>query len=97
MQDLGKILPVRLLTQLDVPDKKIELIKQAISKSQGGSLTDESAESLRILASQVIQLSELRTDLSNSVENLMEILAPNLKNILTAIIGARLIAKAGIC
>jgi nucleolar protein 56 len=84
-----------LLTQLDVPDKKIELIKQAISKSQGGSLTEESAESLRILASQVIQLSELRTDLSNSVENLMEILAPNLKNILTAIIGARLIAKAG--
>jgi len=84
-----------LLTQLDVPDKKIELIKQAIAKSQGGSLTDESAQSLRILASQVIQLSELRTDLSNSVENLMEILAPNLKNILTAIIGARLIAKAG--
>lgn len=84
-----------LLTQLDVPDKKIELIKQAISKSQGGSLTDESAKSLRILASQVIQLSELRTDLSNLVENLMEILAPNLKNILTAIIGARLIAKAG--
>ena len=83
------------LTQLDVPDKKIELIKQAVSKSQGGSLTDESAKSLRILASQVIQLSELRTDLSNSVENLMEILAPNLKNILTAIIGARLIAKAG--
>lgn len=84
-----------LLTQLDVPDKKIELIKQAISKSQGGSLTEESAQSLRILASQVIQLSELRTALSNSVENLMEILAPNLKNILTAIIGARLIAKAG--
>ena len=84
-----------LLTQFDVPDKKIELIKQAISKSQGGSLTDESAKSLRILASQVIQLSELRTDLSNLVENLMEILAPNLKNILTAIIGARLIAKAG--
>ncbi len=84
-----------LLTQLDVPDKKIELIKQAISKSQGGRLTDESAKSLRILASQVIQLSELRTDLSDSVENLMEILAPNLKNILTAIIGARLIAKAG--
>ena len=84
-----------LLTQLDVPNKKIEFIKQAISKSQGGSLTEESAESLRILASQVIQLSELRTDLSNSVENLMEILAPNLKNILTAIIRARLIAKAG--
>lgn len=84
-----------LLTQLEVPDKKIELIKQAISKSQGGSLTYESAKSLRILASQVIQLSELRTDLSNSVENLMETLAPNLKNILTAIIGARLIAKAG--
>ena len=84
-----------LLTQLDVPDKKIELIKQAISKSQGGRLTDESAKSLRILASQVIQLSGLRTDLSDSVENLMEILAPNLKNILTAIIGARLIAKAG--
>lgn len=97
VKDAGprKNITSELLTQLDVPDKKIELIKQSISKSQGGSLTDESAKSLRILASQVIQLSELRTDLSNSVENLMEILAPNLKNILTAIIGARLIAKAG--
>jgi nucleolar protein 56 len=43
----------------------------------------------------VIKLSELRTNLSNTIENLMEILAPNLKNMLTAIIGARLIAKAG--
>jgi nucleolar protein 56 len=79
-----------LLAQLDVPEKKIELIKQAILKSQGGNLTDESAESLKILASQVIQLSELRTNLSDSVENSMEVIAPNLKNILTAIIGARL-------
>ena len=84
-----------LLVQLDVPEKKIELIQQAISKSQGGDLIGESSESLKILASEVIKLSELRTNLSNTIENLMEILAPNLKNMLTAIIGARLIAKAG--
>ena len=84
-----------LLMQLDVPDKKIELIQQAISKSQGGDLIVESSESLKILASEVIKLSELRTNLSSTIENLMEILAPNLKNMLTAIIGARLIAKAG--
>jgi nucleolar protein 56 len=84
-----------LLSQLEVPEKKIELIQEAISKSQGGDLTVESSESLKILASEVIKLSELRTNLSSTVENLMEILAPNLKNILTAIIGARLIAKAG--
>lgn len=84
-----------LLSQLEVPEKKIELIQQAISKSQGGDLTLESSESLKILASEVIKLSELRTNLSSTIENLMEILAPNLKNILTAIIGARLIAKAG--
>ena len=84
-----------LLSQLEVPEKKTELIQQAISKSQGGDLTVESSESLKILASEVIKLSELRTNLSSTVENLMEILAPNLKNILTAIIGARLIAKAG--
>lgn len=84
-----------LLSQLEIPEKKIELIQQAISKSQGGDLTVESSESLKILASEVIKLSELRTNLSSTVENLMEILAPNLKNILTAIIGARLIAKAG--
>jgi nucleolar protein 56 len=84
-----------LLSQLEVPEKKIELIQQAISKSQGGDLTVESSESLKILASEVIKLSELRTNLSNTIENLMEILAPNLRNILTAIIGARLIAKAG--
>jgi nucleolar protein 56 len=84
-----------LLTQLEVPEKKIEMIQLAISKSQGGNLTVESSESLKILASQVIKLSELRTNLSNTIENLMEKLAPNLKNILTATIGARLIAKAG--
>lgn len=84
-----------LLSQLEIPEKKIELIQQAISKSQGGDLTFESSESLKILASEVIKLSELRTNLSTTIENLMEILAPNLKNILTAIIGARLIAKAG--
>lgn len=84
-----------LLSQLEVPEKKIDLIQQAISKSQGGDLTVESSESLKILASEVIKLSELRTNLSSTIENLMEILAPNLKNILTAIIGARLIAKAG--
>jgi nucleolar protein 56 len=84
-----------LLSQLEVPEKKIELIQQAISKSQGGDLTVESSESLKILASEVIKLSELRTNLSSTIENLMEILAPNLKNMLTAIIGARLIAKAG--
>ncbi len=84
-----------LLGQLDVPEKKIELIQQAMLKSQGGDLTPESSESLKILASQVIKLSELRTSLSDTIENLMETLAPNLKNILTATIGARLIAKAG--
>ena len=84
-----------LLTKLEVPEKKIEMIQLAISKSQGGDLTVESSESLKILASQVIKLSELRTNLSNTIENLMEKLAPNLKNIITATIGARLIAKAG--
>jgi nucleolar protein 56 len=84
-----------LLTHLDVPGKKIELIQQAMIKSQGGDLTAESTGCLRILASQVLKLSELRTNLSSTIENSMEILAPNLKNILTAIIGARLIAKAG--
>jgi nucleolar protein 56 len=84
-----------LLSQLDVPEKKVELIQQAILKSQGGELTGESSKSLKILASEVIKLSELRTNLSSTIEYLMEIVAPNLKNILTAIIGARLIAKAG--
>ena len=84
-----------LLTRLELPDKKIEMIQIAVSKSQGGDLTQESSESLKVLASQVIMLSELRTNLSTTIENLMEKLAPNLKNILTAIIGARLVAKAG--
>lgn len=84
-----------LLTKLEVPEKKIEMIQLAVSKSQGGDLTVESSESLKILASQVIKLSELRTNLSSTIENLMETLAPNLKNILTSTIGARLIAKAG--
>jgi nucleolar protein 56 len=84
-----------LLAKLEIPEKKIEMIQLAISKSQGGDLPQESSDSLKVLASQVIMLSELRTNLSTTIENLMDMLAPNLKNILTAIIGARLVAKAG--
>src|SRR5439155_27257514 len=46
-------------------------------------------------ANEVLSQSELRRILADYIENTMEVVAPNVKQILTALVGARLISKAG--
>jgi nucleolar protein 56 len=65
------------------------------SKSRGGDLAAESSQILQKLASEVIELSKLREALSEMIETVMEDIAPNIKKMLTPVIAARLIARAG--
>jgi nucleolar protein 56 len=84
-----------MLLATDLQEKKADIIIDCASKSKGGEITEESQSILKDISSRVIELSHLRTNLSSMIESSMEILAPNLKNMLTAVIGARLISRAG--
>lgn len=83
------------LSTLDIPDNRIEIIIQTSSRSKGGKITDENLTILQSLAAQVISLNHIRKTLEQHVESAMEEVAPNLRELLTASVGARLIAKAG--
>ena len=79
-----------MLLATDLQEKKADIIIDFASKSKGGEITEESQSILKDISSRVIELSHLRTNLSSMIESSMEILAPNLKNMLTAVIGAEI-------
>ena len=76
-------------------NKKSEIIIDAAKRSKGGDIAPENLVIVRKLAEEVISLSELRRILSEHIEVSMDNIAPNVKDLLTATVGARIIAKAG--
>jgi nucleolar protein 56 len=76
-------------------DKKVEIILDAAKRSKGGDMTPENLAIVKKLADQVILQSDLRRVLSDHIEAAMEAVAPNVKELLTATVGARILAKAG--
>jgi nucleolar protein 56 len=84
-----------MLLATDLQENKAEIIIDIASKSRGGQISQESQPILTDISSRVIELSALRDNLAKMIESSMEVLAPNLKNMLTAVIGARLISRAG--
>src|ERR687894_74182 len=85
----------QILQDAGIQEKKSEIILGGVNRSRGGDITDDNLKMVRELADQVIEQSELRDDLSNNIETTMDIVAPNVKELLTASVGARVIAKAG--
>jgi nucleolar protein 56 len=76
-------------------DKKVNVILDAARRSKGGDLTSENLVIIKRLADQIIAQTDLRKVLADHIELAMEIVAPNVKEMLTATVGARIIAKAG--
>ncbi|HET7147557.1 MAG TPA: hypothetical protein VFI73_03575 [Candidatus Nitrosopolaris sp.] len=84
-----------ILNAVGIEDRKADIIISACKRSRGGEITAENLEIVRKLAEQVITQSELRKTLAEHVEFMMGSVAPNIKELLTAPVGARVIAKAG--
>ena len=84
-----------ILNALGIEDRKADIIISACKRSRGGEITAENLEIVKKLAEQIISQSALRKTLAEHVEFLMESVAPNIKELLTAPVGARVIAKAG--
>ncbi|PKS12179.1 hypothetical protein jhhlp_001477 [Lomentospora prolificans] len=78
-----------------LPEEIAEAVKAAAEISMGTDVSDEDLENVKLLAAQVIQYSEYRSQISNFLENRMRALAPNLTALVGWLVGAKLIAHAG--
>jgi nucleolar protein 56 len=84
-----------ILQSAGMQDKKVEVMLDAARRSKGGDMTPENLAIVKRLADQVIAQSDLRRVLADHIEVAMETVAPNVKELLTASVGARIVAKAG--
>lgn len=84
-----------LLERLGLDEKRTQIILQAAEKSRGGDITSENLAIIKQLAYQVILQTELRRIIADHIESTMELIAPNTKELLSPLVGARMIAKAG--
>jgi nucleolar protein 56 len=92
---LRENITMEILQSTGLQDKKVEVILDAAKRSKGGDMTPENLAIVKRLADQVIAQSDLRRVLADHIEVAMESVAPNVKELLTATVGARIIAKAG--
>ncbi|HEX7032190.1 MAG TPA: hypothetical protein VF172_04250 [Nitrososphaera sp.] len=92
---LRENITAEILQGAGLQDRKAEVILDAARRSKGGDMTPENLAIVKRLADQVIVQSDLRRVLADHIEVAMETVAPNVKELLTATVGARMIAKAG--
>jgi nucleolar protein 56 len=84
-----------LLERLGLDEKRRQIVLQAAQRSRGGDITSENLAIIKQLAYQVILQTELRRIIADQIESTMELIAPNTKELLSPLVGARMIAKAG--
>jgi nucleolar protein 56 len=92
---LRQNITTEILQAAGMQDKKVEVMLDAAGRSKGGDMTPENLAIVKSLATQVISQSDLRRVLADHIEVSMEAVAPNVKEMLTATVGARIVAKAG--
>ncbi|MFQ5940184.1 MAG: NOP5/NOP56 family protein [Nitrososphaerales archaeon] len=83
------------LKETGMPEDKAEEIVYAAQVSKGGAVTAENVEAIKNLAGVIKNLNSVRGSLTAHLEREMDSVAPNVKEILGATIGARMIAKTG--
>ncbi len=82
-------------TDAGFPETKVEMLNLLQKKSKGGQISNENLAIVQIIAKQILELFELRSNLEKHVETQMETIAPNLAGILGTAVGARILARAG--
>jgi nucleolar protein 56 len=86
---------LNMVVNLGIESKRADMILVAVQRSKGGDILEENLSIIKKLANEVIMQTELRKILAQQIEEMMEKIAPNIKELLTATVGARLMAKAG--
>jgi nucleolar protein 56 len=83
------------LIELGVPKSRAAAVEDAMRRTKGAEIRDEELALLQSLASNAYDLYQLRTRLSNKLEEVMAQVAPNVASLVGAAIGARLLVRAG--
>lgn len=83
------------LKDTGMPEEKAEQIAKAAKSSNGGAITPENLTVVQKVAEEIKNLNSIRNALTSHLENEMDAVSPNVKEILGATIGARMIARAG--
>jgi nucleolar protein 58 len=73
----------------------VQNLKETAEISMGTELTDMDLTNIKALASEVVNMSEYRTQLFDYLKNRMQAIAPNLTVMVGELVGARLISHAG--
>ena len=83
------------LKSLGLPEGKVEKILKAAETSMGAPLGKFDADIIMKLASEISDLYKLREEIEDYLETAMDEVAPNLKALVGAKLGARLLSLAG--
>ena len=83
------------LEKENIPKERAQLVGKAAESSMGAEIAEPDLEMIQALAKDVLGLYELRKNMENYVDRTMEEMAPNVRAVAGALLGARLIAMAG--
>jgi nucleolar protein 56 len=78
-----------------IPNERSELLAKTAQSSMGADILETDLQQIQTLSKDVLSLYELRKNMENYVDHTMEELAPNVRTVAGALLGARLIAIAG--
>ena len=86
---------IEALEKEDIPKGKAEAVVQMAETSMGADISTKDLAQIQALSRDILNLYELRGNMENYLDNTMEEVARNMKVMVGALLGARLIAMAG--
>jgi nucleolar protein 56 len=86
---------VENLERENIPKERTQLVAKAAESSMGADISESDLEMVQALAKDVLNFYTLRKNMEDYVDQTMEELAPNVRAVAGALLGARLIAMAG--
>jgi nucleolar protein 56 len=86
---------VETLEKEGLPKERADNTAKVAEMSMGSDIVEQDLAQIQALSKRVLELYNLRKNLENYVDKIMEEVAPNIKAIAGSLLGARLIAIAG--
>ncbi|MGA2680699.1 MAG: C/D box methylation guide ribonucleoprotein complex aNOP56 subunit [Candidatus Bathyarchaeia archaeon] len=83
------------LEKENIPKERAQLLVKAVEASMGADIAELDLQQIQALAKNILEFYELRKNMENYIDRIMEEMAPNIRVVAGALLGARLIAIAG--
>ncbi len=83
------------LEKENLPKERAQFVAKAAESSMGADLAEDDLEQIQTLAKDILEFYDLRKSMEDYVDKAMEEVAPNVRVVAGALLGARLIALAG--